>query len=80
MNCTLEESLLHLHVFCCKYFVHNNGKDNLRKFDTKSDEVLFTRYSSLRKVFNVYNKRTLKKEEFIHIMFDKSTSMFKEII
>ena len=31
----------HLHVFRCKCFMLNNDKDNLGKFDAKSDEGIF---------------------------------------
>ena len=54
-------------------------KHNPRKFDTKSNEVLFTGYSSLSKVFYMYNKKTLKIKESIHIVFDESM-IFREIM
>src|ERR1044072_8308269 len=42
-----KPNISHLHVFGCKCFVHNNGKDNLGKFDAKSDEGIFLGYSKL---------------------------------
>lgn len=36
-----KPNIYHLHVFRCKCFALNNGKDNLRKFDAKADEGLF---------------------------------------
>ena len=33
-----KPNISHLHVFGCKCFVLNNGKDNIGKFDAKSDE------------------------------------------
>jgi len=33
-----KPNISHLHVFACKCFVLNNGKENLGKFDAKSDE------------------------------------------
>ena len=39
-----KPNLAHLHIFECKCFVHNNGKDNLGKFDPKSDEGIFLGY------------------------------------
>ena len=33
-----QPSISHLHLFGCKCYIHNNGKDNLDKFDPKSDE------------------------------------------
>ena len=54
--------------------MHNNGKDDLGKFDAKVDEVLFLGFSSTRKAYWVYNKRTLKIEESIQMVFDESPS------
>ena len=50
-----KPNISHFHVFGCKCFVHNNGKDNLDKFDPKSDEAWFLGYSSTSKAFRVYN-------------------------
>ena len=36
-----KPSISHLHVFGCKCFVLNNGKDNLGKFDTNPMKVYF---------------------------------------
>ena len=69
-----KPNISHLHIFGCKCFVHNNGKDNLGKFDAKSDEGIFIGYSSTSKAFRVYNKRTLQVEESIHVVFDESPS------
>ena len=35
-----KSNIYYFHVFGYKYFVLNNGKDNLEKFDTKSDEAI----------------------------------------
>ena len=48
----------------------HNGKDNLRKFDAKSDEGIVIGYSSQSKAYRVFNKRTLVVEESIHAVFD----------
>ena len=50
----------------------NNGKDNLDKFDTKSNESIFLGYSTSSKAYRVFNKRTLTVEESIHIIFDEA--------
>ena len=34
-------NIMHLRVFGCKCYVHNNGKDALGKFDPRSDEAIF---------------------------------------
>ena len=54
-----KPSISHLHVFGCKCFVLNNGKDKLGKFDAKSDEGIFLGYSLHSKTFRIYNKRTM---------------------
>ncbi|KAH9705479.1 hypothetical protein KPL70_011888 [Citrus sinensis] len=58
-------------VFICKCFVLNT-KDNLGKFDPKSDVGIFLGYSNSSKAYRVYNKRTLVVEESIHVTFDES--------
>lgn len=63
---------MHLRTFGCKCFVHNNGKDNLSKFDARSDEGVFLGYSSHSKAYKIYNKRTLCIEESAHVIFDES--------
>ena len=56
-------------VFGCKCFILNK-KDNLGKFDPKSDVGIFLGYSNSSKAYRVYNKRTLVMEESIHVTFD----------
>ncbi|GJY63232.1 putative ribonuclease H-like domain-containing protein [Tanacetum coccineum] len=46
-----------------------NTLDYLGKFDGKSDEGFFVRYSLNSKAFRVYNIRTRKVEEILHIRF-----------
>ena len=61
----------HLRVFGCRCFVHNNGKDNLGKFDAKSDEAIFLGYSLHSKAYRVFNNRTRTMEESPHVVFDE---------
>nr|GEZ98001.1 retrovirus-related Pol polyprotein from transposon TNT 1-94 [Tanacetum cinerariifolium] len=46
-----------------------NILDQLRKFDGKLDDGIFLSYSTTSKAFRVYNIRTRKLEENIHITF-----------
>ena len=39
----------------------------------------FLGYSTLSKVFRVFNKRTMVVEEFIHVIFDESNNSLQEI-
>ena len=40
-----------------------NDKDNLGKFDAKSDEGIFLGYSTNSKAYRVFNKRTMVVDE-----------------
>ena len=64
-----KPNIAHLHVFGCKCFVLNNGKESLGKFDAKADEGIFLGYSQ---AFRIYNKRTMTIEESIHVTFDET--------
>ncbi|GJZ05039.1 putative ribonuclease H-like domain-containing protein [Tanacetum coccineum] len=52
-----------------------NTLDNLSKFDGKSDEGFFVGYSLSSKAFRVYNTRTKKVEENLHVRFLKNKPM-----
>lgn len=67
-----KPNISHLHVFGCKCYVLNNGKDNLGKFDAKADQAIFLGYSSSSKAYRVFNKRTKTIEESIHVSFDET--------
>ncbi|GAB2289002.1 hypothetical protein Dimus_038036 [Dionaea muscipula] len=75
-----KPNVSHFHAFGCKYFILNNAKDNLGKFDAKSDEGIFLGYASSSKAFRIFNKRTLVIEEYIHVTFDECNSFFKKIV
>ena len=59
-------------MFGCKCFVLNNGKDNLGKFDPKSDEGIHVGYAINGHAYRVYKKRLLAVEESIHVVFDET--------
>jgi len=61
-------------VFGCKCFVLNNEKDNLRKFDSKSNEGIFLGYALNGHAYRVYNKRLLTVEESMHVGFDETNN------
>ncbi|GKE92767.1 putative ribonuclease H-like domain-containing protein, partial [Tanacetum coccineum] len=54
-----------------------NTLDNLGKFDGKSDEGLFVGYSLSSKAFRVYNTRTRRVEENLHIGFLENKPMIE---
>ncbi|PKU71959.1 Retrovirus-related Pol polyprotein from transposon TNT 1-94 [Dendrobium catenatum] len=67
-----KPKISHLHVFGCKCFILNNDKDPLGKFDSKSDDGIFSGYSIFGNSFRVFNKRKLIIEEFVHVIFDEN--------
>ncbi|GJW97088.1 retrovirus-related pol polyprotein from transposon TNT 1-94 [Tanacetum coccineum] len=54
-----------------------NTLDNLGKFDGKSDEGFFVGYSLSSKAFRVYNTRTMRVEENLHIRFLENKPMIE---
>ena len=66
-----KAQLSYFHIFGCKCFIHNNDKDNLGKFDLRTNECVFLGYSTNSKAYRFFNKKTLIVEESIHIVFDK---------
>ncbi|KAH9770099.1 Integrase catalytic domain-containing protein [Citrus sinensis] len=64
-------------VFGYKCFILNT-KDNLGKFDPKSNVGIFLGYSNSSKAYRVYNKRTLVVEESMHVTFDESNPFSAE--
>ena len=67
-----KPSVSHLRVFGCKCFVFNNGKENLGKFDAKSDEGVHIGYALNGHAYRVFNKRLLIVEESMHVVFDET--------
>ena len=47
-------------------------KENVEKFDSRSDEGIFLGYPSTSKAYQVYNKRTMKVMETVNIVIDES--------
>ena len=53
----------------------NNGKDDLGKFDPRSDERVFVGYSSSSKIYKIFNKWNQCIEESIYFVFDDDGSL-----
>nr|GEW54334.1 retrovirus-related Pol polyprotein from transposon TNT 1-94 [Tanacetum cinerariifolium] len=70
MSCleSTTPALSFMRPFGC-YVTILNTLDHLGKFDGKSDERFFVGYSTNSKAFRVYNTRTKKVEENLHIKF-----------
>nr|CAN71245.1 hypothetical protein VITISV_011091 [Vitis vinifera] len=73
-----KPNISYFKVFGCKCFILNT-KDNLGKFDAKSDVGFFLGYSTSSKAFRVFNKRTMVVEESIHVIFYESNNSLQEI-
>nr|GEV02123.1 putative ribonuclease H-like domain-containing protein [Tanacetum cinerariifolium] len=63
-----SRALNFMRPFGCHVIILNT-LDQLGKFDGKSDEGIFVGYSTISKAFSVYNTRTRKVEENLHITF-----------
>ena len=72
-----KPNIMHLRVFGCKCYVHNNGKESLGKFDPRSNEAIFLGYFLHSKAYKVFNKRTLCVEESVHVLFYKTNYVVK---
>nr|GEV51296.1 hypothetical protein [Tanacetum cinerariifolium] len=57
-----------LKLFGCHVMILNT-LDNLEKFNAKGDEGYFIRYSMSNKAFRIFNKRTKRVEENLHVDF-----------
>ena len=55
-------------------------RENVGKFDSQSDEVIFLGYSSTSKAYLVYNKRTKKVMETINVVIDEASDFGSEKI
>ncbi|GKC44359.1 retrovirus-related pol polyprotein from transposon TNT 1-94, partial [Tanacetum coccineum] len=65
------------HIFGALYYPTNDN-DDMGKLDAKADIGIFVGYAPVKKAFRIYNKRTRKIIETIHVTFDEPTSMASE--
>ncbi|GJW33220.1 putative ribonuclease H-like domain-containing protein [Tanacetum coccineum] len=71
-----KPALSFIRPFGCHVIILNT-LDNLGKFDGKSDEGFFVGYSLSSKAFRVYNTRTRRVEENLHIGFLENKPMIE---
>ncbi|GKB50835.1 retrovirus-related pol polyprotein from transposon TNT 1-94 [Tanacetum coccineum] len=55
-----------------------NDSEDLGKLNAKADIGIFVGYAPAKKAFRIYNKRTRKIMETIHVTFDELTAMASE--
>nr|XP_023870462.1 uncharacterized protein LOC111983046 [Quercus suber] len=56
----------------------HTDRENVGKFDSRSDEGIFLGYSSTSKDYQVYNKRTIKVMETVNVVIDESSNSSSE--
>ena len=61
--------------FGCKCFILINGKKNIGKFDSRSDEGIFLGYSLNSRAYRIFNRKTFSVEESTHVIFYESIPM-----
>ncbi|GJZ44582.1 retrovirus-related pol polyprotein from transposon TNT 1-94 [Tanacetum coccineum] len=69
-----KPDLSFLHVFGSLYYPTNESED-LGKLNAKADIGIFVGYAPAKKAFRIYNRRTWKIMETIHVMFDELAAM-----
>ncbi|GKB43968.1 retrovirus-related pol polyprotein from transposon TNT 1-94 [Tanacetum coccineum] len=65
------------HVFGALYYPTNDS-ENLGKLQPKADIGIFIGYAPIKKAFRIYNRRTRRIIETIHVDFDELTAMASE--
>ncbi|GKB06980.1 retrovirus-related pol polyprotein from transposon TNT 1-94 [Tanacetum coccineum] len=69
--------LLFFHVFGALCYPSNDS-ENLGKLQPKADIGIFISYAPTKKAFRIYNRRTRRIIETIHVDFDELTAMASE--
>ncbi|GKA49833.1 integrase, catalytic region, zinc finger, CCHC-type containing protein [Tanacetum coccineum] len=69
-----KPDLSFLRAFGLLCYPTNDGED-LGKLNVKADIGIFVSYVPTKKAFRIYNRRTRKIMETIHVMFDELTAM-----
>ncbi|GKA23422.1 putative ribonuclease H-like domain-containing protein [Tanacetum coccineum] len=72
-----KPDLSFLHVFGSLCYPTNDSED-LGKLNAKADIGIFVGYAPAKKAFRIYNRRTRKIMETIHVTFDELTTMASE--
>ncbi|GJX77448.1 retrovirus-related pol polyprotein from transposon TNT 1-94 [Tanacetum coccineum] len=72
-----KPDLSYLHVFGALCYP-NNDSENLGKLQAKVDIGIFIGYAPKKKAYCIYNRRTRKIIETIHVDFDELTTMASE--
>ncbi|GJW21359.1 retrovirus-related pol polyprotein from transposon TNT 1-94 [Tanacetum coccineum] len=72
-----KPDLSYLHVFGALCYPNNDSK-TLGKLQVKADIGIFFGYALKKKAYRIYNRRTRKIIETIHVVFDELTALASE--
>ncbi|GJZ75275.1 retrovirus-related pol polyprotein from transposon TNT 1-94 [Tanacetum coccineum] len=72
-----KPDLSYLYIFGALCYP-NNHSENLGKLQAKADIGIFIGYAPKKKSYRIYNRRTRKINETIHVDFDELTAMASE--
>ena len=68
-----KPNVKYFRIFGSTCFILKN-KENVGKFDSRSDEGIFLGYSSTSKAYQVYNKRTMKIMKTVNVVINESSN------
>ena len=69
-----KPNISYFHIFGCFCYILND-KENLGKFDPKSDKGIFLGYSTNSKGYRIFNLKNKTMEISMHIIFDEFDNM-----
>lgn len=72
-----KSNVSYVHVFGCRQYADNNGKNHLSVFESKSDARIFLQYSAVSKALRIFNNKTFHIEESIHVVFEEMNNVFE---
>nr|GFC42579.1 retrovirus-related Pol polyprotein from transposon TNT 1-94 [Tanacetum cinerariifolium] len=72
-----QPDLSYFHVFGALCYPTNDG-ENVEKLQPKADIGIFIGYAATKKAFRIYNRRTRRIVETIHVDFDELTALASE--
>ena len=72
-----KPSVKYFRIFGSTCFILKD-RENVGKFDSRSDEGIFLGYSFTSKTYQVYNKRTMKVMETVNVVIDESSDSSSE--
>ena len=72
-----KPNVKYFRIFGSNYFILKD-RENVGKFDSRSDEGIFLGNSSTSKAYRVYNKKTMKVIETVNVVINESSGSSSE--